>query len=77
MAAYKKDPKFDPKDNKIITPNDIDSEDFDEILEIVGFDKREKFLESMAKFEEYLKNLESKQSESDDSSSESEDSDKN
>ena len=56
LAAYKKDPKYDPKDNKIITPEDIDSEDFDEILEIVGIDKREKFLESMAKFEEFLKN---------------------
>jgi len=51
LAAYKKDPKFDPKDNKIITPEDIDSEDFDEILEIVGIDKREKFLDYMVKFE--------------------------
>jgi hypothetical protein len=51
LAAYKKDPKFDPKDNKIITPEDIDSEDFDEILEIVGIDKREKFLDCMVKFE--------------------------
>jgi hypothetical protein len=51
LSVYGKNLKFDSKDNKIITPDDIDSEDIDEILEIVGIDKREKFLESMKKFE--------------------------
>lgn len=76
LSVYKKDPKIDSKDNSIITPDDIDSEDIDEILEIVGIDKREKFLESMKKFEEYLEDLENQKSDSEDSSSENEDSKK-
>jgi hypothetical protein len=76
LSVYKKDPKFDSKDNSLVAPDDIDSEDIDEILEIVGIDQREKFLESMKKFEEYLEDLEDKKSDSDDSSSESDDSNK-
>ena len=40
-----------PQSSVMIMKDDIDSEDIDEILEIVGIDKREKFLESMKKFE--------------------------
>jgi hypothetical protein len=76
LSVYKKDPKINSKDNSIITPDDIDSEDIDEILEIVGIEKREKFLESMKKFEEYLEDLENQKSDSEDSSSENEDSKK-